>query len=114
MARQHDGLVRQREQPVADAAHLLLEVATGQVGAPDRALEQRVPAEQHPLGVVRDAAGRVAGRLHHLQLQSGDLHQLTIAHEAIRVRRPLRDIEAHAQRCALPSVAQQFQVRIVQ
>src|SRR4029079_11550068 len=50
MPRQDDRLIRQHQQLVDDAAHLLLVVAAGQVRPPNRAGEERVAAEQQALG----------------------------------------------------------------
>ena len=56
MPGEHRGLVGQRQELGAQAGHHLLQRATGQVGAPDAALEQRVPGQHERRVLVGGAA----------------------------------------------------------
>src|SRR6266516_3881445 len=56
----HDGRIRERKQLALDALKQRLEVAAGQVGSPDRALEQHVSGERRAVSLEHNAARRVA------------------------------------------------------
>src|SRR5437870_4956352 len=102
--RQHDRVIRQRQQLLHDAVHLLLVVAAGQVRAADGALEQRIAAEEHAFRVVREAAGGVAGRMEDLQLEAVDLDLVAFLREEVRLRRRLH-LAPQSNRTPLPPPA---------
>jgi hypothetical protein len=81
VAGQHAGLVRERVEQGRDRAHEGRHVAAREVGAPDRAAEQDVAAEQRLL--VRDGVGDVArgvaGREQDVDLAAGERQRLAAA-----------------------------------
>src|SRR4029079_11336204 len=115
VAGEHGGVLRQDEQLLTDAAHLLFEASAGQVRPANRAAKERVAAKQRAFfGVVADAAWRVSGRADGQQPHAFHFHDVAIFHEGVRVRRAVFDVHPHALGHALPAVAQQLQVIRVQ
>ena len=114
MPGEHDGVLGQNEQPLADALHLLVEASARKIGAADRASKERISAEEHAFGVVTHAARRVTGRRNGLQLQPGNFDDIAFGHELVWVGRPVLDIQPEPLRSAFPSISQQVEVSFVQ
>src|SRR2546430_8873149 len=79
----HDGRIRERKQLALDALQERLEVAAGQVGPPDRALEQHVPGERHTVSLEHDAARRMARGVAHVELERAHPQQVAVGERAI-------------------------------
>src|SRR5205823_5792021 len=83
-----------RVEALPDRLRDLLGVAAGEVGAADRAAEERVAGEHEVAGLrivdrEADRAGRVAGRMDHVELALAHLYDVAVLDPALdRGRRP--------------------------
>src|SRR5437870_9849655 len=87
MPRVDGRLLRQRVDQRADRVEQRGPVPSGQVRATDRSLEQDV-AREHRLLIgerVRDVAGTVPGREHHVDLEPRELETLAALDRVLRV-----------------------------
>src|SRR2546427_5654062 len=65
MAAVHDGGIAERKQLTLDALDQLVEITAREIGPADRAREQHVACEDHPLPHQAYASGRVPRRVTH-------------------------------------------------
>lgn len=115
VAREDDGLLGEDEELVADARHFLFEASARQVRAADGATKERIAAEEHAfLGVVADAARCMARCADASQAEAIDFDDVALLDEGVGVWRAVGDFNAHALGHALPAVAQQVEVALVQ
>src|SRR5580700_746598 len=82
VAWEHDRFLRQWQQLGGDARHDRLKVPACR-GLARPPVEERVAADQSPTDAQRDAAGRVAGRMDHLDPCAAHLHLGSIVETAV-------------------------------
>ncbi len=110
----HGHIVAQREQLLVDAADELVEIAAGQIGAADAALEEHVAGDDEALRltVEGDMPRSMPRNEEHLEFIGAERDHVAFLDEARRIGRGLA---AHAVELALPGrQLQQREVGVVQ